>query len=399
MVSTEKRTATESAGVVAAAPRAWFGAKRIGARGAGIVLWVWGSIRGSKGVRRRRQAALLWGGRRLLVGPSRSLPLSDGRRLAEGIVSEARISEWMNLDHDAAELDARYAARANPVRDASVLARALWVSFIGRDRGHAAATGRYFNLFDVVVNNSDTGDILDSLIDMIERARNAPVPAHVCFVNANNFNLAVERPDFMRILKSADLVLPDGIGVKLALRMAGGSLRRNLNGTDLFPLFMERLLPGGGGLFLLGADPETLARACAAVRDRFPGVPLLGCRDGYFKEDQEPSICEEINASGADVLVVGMGTPRQEMWVARNLHRLRTPLVMSMGGLLDFLGGKNKRAPDWMRQTGLEWIFRIIQEPGRMWKRYVVGNPVFLWRAYKWIRSGRAVAFGAPPRR
>jgi N-acetylglucosaminyldiphosphoundecaprenol N-acetyl-beta-D-mannosaminyltransferase len=191
----------------------------------------------------------------------------------------------------------------------------------------------------------------------------------------------------MRVLRGAELVLPDGIGVKLALRMVGGKLRRNLNGTDLLPhlasLFIKREWP----VFLLGATSEVLARAKANLARRHPGLVVAGVHDGYFKPADEAALCDEINASGAMVLLIGMGTPRQEQWAARNAPRLSVPLVLSMGGLLDFLGEKNRRAPLWMRQAGLEWVFRLLQEPRRMWRRYVIGNPVFLWRVRRWARS------------
>jgi len=212
-------------------------------------------------------------------------------------------------------------------------------------------------------------------------------PAHACFVNAHNFNLATDNPEYMRVLKQADFVLPDGIGVKFALRMAGGCLRKNLNGTDLFPPLMAAIGQEGWGMYLLGAEPAVLEHACENIRRMYPQVRIAGCHNGYFTPEEEPVIVEEINRSGAQVLVLGMGTPRQELWVARNLTRLRLPLAMSMGGVLDFLGGKNKRAPLWMRQCGLEWFYRMIQEPRRLWRRYIIGNNIFVFRALKWVRS------------
>lgn len=258
----------------------------------------------------------------------------------------------------------------------------------------------YFDLFGVVVNNSDTAAIIRTIEGMTLANPNLLIqsvgagdpsrPCHVGFVNANNFNIAVERPEYMAALRACDLVLPDGIGVKMALRMAGGELRRNLNGTDLFPHLCEMLVRHDWPVFLLGATDAVLAKASSNIQSRHPGIRIAGSHSGYFKPDDEAALCDKVAASGAMAVVIGMGTPRQELFVARNAGRLRVPLVLSMGGLLDFLGEKNRRAPMWMRNCGIEWVYRLLQEPGRMWRRYIIGNPVFLWRARQWIRQGRS---------
>ncbi|MDX2175656.1 MAG: WecB/TagA/CpsF family glycosyltransferase [Candidatus Sumerlaeia bacterium] len=369
--------------------RAWRLAGRLASPASALALALLG---------RRRAARDVLAGRRTLVGPSRPLALADGSTLPGGAYSEHRLSERMNLDADRAELDGAYARRLGPKADFAILLRALWASTLDGREAHRDP-GDHFNLFGIVVNNSETPRVLrtvESLVDshpnfILQSLPEAPTepaaPAHVAFVNANNLNLAVERPDYRRALAAADLILPDGIGVKIALRMAGGRLRKNLNGTDLFAPLAELFARRGWPVFLLGGTAAVLARAESNIARANPSLRIAGTRDGYFAHEDEAALCEAVAASGAMALLIGMGTPRQELFVARNAHRLRVPLVLSMGGLLDFLGGKNKRAPLWMRQAGLEWVFRIIQEPGRMWRRYVLGNPVFLWRARRWIRS------------
>lgn len=333
---------------------------------------------------------------RTLVGPSEAVA-----NLPRGVVSEFRLWQLMDIEEDRLRCDRRYLETMGPVRDLALLARGVWVFLmVGPDVRPTNA--QYFNLFDVVVNNTDVESIIGTLKDIVRshpehinkllgqdsgdrEALQPTPPAHVCFVNANNFNLAIERKEYMKVLREADLVLPDGIGVKLALRIAGGHLRRNLNGTDLLPHIATLLESEEWPLFLLGADKETLARAADNLRQKHPKLSIAGSHDGFFALSDETALCERINASGAMALIIGMGTPRQELFAQRNLHRLSVPLILSMGGLLDFLGGKNKRAPAWMRQAGLEWVYRIVQEPGRMWRRYVVGNPLFLYRAARWV--------------
>jgi exopolysaccharide biosynthesis WecB/TagA/CpsF family protein len=357
----------------------------------------------SQASRLQRGARRLLNGERTLIGPSK--PQSkDGRVfLRKGIISDARLCRMMNLEFSREELDNLYCQQVNPKKDLALLIRGIWVFLISGEPGNTPLT-QYFNLFDVVVNNSELDRVIDTIKKMIESHPNcinqmlAQVeenrhddqyfpPAHTCFVNANNFNLAVEKPKYLQALRHAELVLPDGIGVKIALRMAGGHLRKNLNGTDLLPFLIELLISNSWPLYLLGADSQTLKKAISNLQSQYPDLNICGSHDGFFKEENEEALCKDIVDTGTFVLIVGMGTPRQELWVERNQNRLPIPMVLTMGGLIDFIGEKNKRAPGWMRQAGLEWIFRILQEPRRMWKRYIIGNPVFLWRTRQWIKK------------
>ncbi|MCX7020420.1 MAG: WecB/TagA/CpsF family glycosyltransferase [bacterium] len=323
--------------------------------------------------------------------------------IPKGLISEKRLCQRMNMEINDDELNLAYLKRMGPLSDMILLLRSLWIRSIAREE-RTAQEKVYFNLFDVIVNNAGVSSIITTLVDTVkahptqkngqkkleELAASDDLslrPAHACFVNAHNFNLATDNPDYMRVLKQADFVLPDGIGVKFALRMAGGRLRKNLNGTDLFPSLMSALGQEGWAIYLLGAEQTVLDRACENIARMYPDVIIAGRHNGYFSFADEPALADGINRSGAQVLVLGMGTPRQELWAARNLNRLHVPLAMSMGGVLDFLGGKNKRAPLWMRQCGLEWFFRMMQEPRRLWRRYIIGNNIFVFRALKWRRS------------
>ncbi|MBI1290648.1 WecB/TagA/CpsF family glycosyltransferase [bacterium] len=377
--------------------RAWLLAGAVCSPATAAAVWVLGLLLGRRRLRGAGSGILT---RKLnLLGPSTGAVLG-GVTILPGHLNDARLSEKMNLEIPAEEWDRIYTAKVGPKADLSLLLRSIWSSVIDRRQERGIAIADHFNLFDVVVNNSETPLVLRTIAQLVRSHPNLLVqllkgegspdpapPVHVCFVNANNFNLAIERPEYMKALRAAELVLPDGIGVKLALQMSGGALRRNLNGTDLFPHLAESLASEQWPIFLLGATSEILDRASANIRAKHPGLSIAGMRDGYFKPEDEDALCREINDSGAMALVIGMGTPRQELFVFRNVDRLRVPLVLSMGGLLDFLGEKNRRAPLWMRQTGLEWVFRLLQEPGRMWRRYIIGNPLFLWRVRQWNRN------------
>jgi exopolysaccharide biosynthesis WecB/TagA/CpsF family protein len=354
----------------------------------------------------RKQSSTYWlkNGQDLFVGRKSLIGTSADARQFNGVIHESGLSEAMNLELSSKELDNRYLERITLAKDCKILFKAIWVYLLS---GKSATTERtdFFNLFGIFVNNSTTKSILKTIAGMIEthpltRTRifeerqlmtsdllRSAEPQHVCFVNANNFNLALKQRDYRISLRKADLVLPDGIGVKLALRICGGTLRKNLNGTDLFPFIAEYFAENQFPIYLLGASNEVLEKASQKIRSLFPGIAIAGVSDGYFSLQDEEALCSKINESGAYGLIIGMGTPRQELWVERNRERLNLPIIFSMGGLLDFLGEKNRRAPLWMRQTGLEWVYRLYQEPRRMWKRYIVGNPAFLYNVYKWKSS------------
>lgn len=166
----------------------------------------------------------------------------------------------------------------------------------------------------------------------------------------------------------------------------------NINGTDFFPRLCERAANTGLKLYLLGGLPGVAALAAQAMQKRYPKLIIAGTRDGYFDHTQESDVINSINLSGADILLVGMGAPKQELWLARHRGQLQPSVCMGVGGLFDFYSGRIPRAPVWMREIGMEWAWRIAQEPGRMWRRYIVGNPLFLYRV--WLQRQRASRSG-----
>jgi N-acetylglucosaminyldiphosphoundecaprenol N-acetyl-beta-D-mannosaminyltransferase len=222
-----------------------------------------------------------------------------------------------------------------------------------------------------------------------------PTSKQLAFVNADCLNIAWRDPAYKATLRACDRVFADGIGLRLGGRMLGFELRDNLNGTDLYPLLCEAAAKAGRSLYLLGARPGIAAAAGEAMRSRFPGLLIAGSRDGYFTARDEPAVVEEINRSGAAILLVALGAPRQEQWIARNRDRLAPLVAMGVGGLFDFYSGRIRRAPPWMREIGMEWVYRLLQEPRRMWRRYIIGNPVFLYRV--WLQKRRPERFDSPP--
>ena len=228
---------------------------------------------------------------------------------------------------------------------------------------------------------------MDQALDQIIEAVNGSQKNLVAFVNPDCLNIACHDAEYAQTLRNSALVLPDGIGIHLGCRLLGLSLNTNVNGTDLFPRLCERLAAEGLSLYLLGGGRGIAAQTARCMQDTYPNLKIAGTRDGYFSADEEKDVVEAINKSSADVLLVGMGVPRQELWLARHYSALTPPIQMGVGGLFDFYSGRIPRAPLWIREIGLEWLWRLIQEPGRMWRRYVIGNPLFLYRVWKQSRS------------
>ena len=249
-------------------------------------------------------------------------------------------------------------------------------------------SGDDFHLFGVRVRNTTMSQLLDECEDILS----IRIQTSIGFVNADCMNKCFSDEDYHQVLRNMNMVYPDGIGVRLASQLFGNGVKDNINGTDLFPLLCERLAGTSHGIFLLGAREGVAESTASNMQERYPGLNISGYHHGYFTPDEEDGVIDSINASGADVLFVAMGAPQQEKWIARNREKLNTSILMGVGGLFDFYSGGVSRAPVWLREVGLEWVWRLLQEPGRMWRRYVIGNPLFLYRVWKQKRRNGSIA-------
>lgn len=191
---------------------------------------------------------------------------------------------------------------------------------------------------------------------------------HVCTVNPEFVMLAQKDPIFFAILQRAAICLPDGVGLLWAGRQLGAPLPQRVTGSDGLPFIARHAAERGWKLFFLGAAPGVGEKAAAILKERFPGLIIAGTFGGNPSACEEDGIVERVNSSGADMLFVAYGAPEQDKWIARNLPRLRVSMAMGVGGSLDFIAGVVPRAPDWMRQRGLEWLYRLLRQPWR-WRR------------------------------
>ena len=202
------------------------------------------------------------------------------------------------------------------------------------------------------------------------------------YLNAHASNLAAGDPEFAAALKSF-VILNDGIGLDIAARaLKGNAFPENLNGTD-FTLCYLRETPRRFRIFLLGARPGIAEDAAAAIEATLPQHQIVGSRDGYFVATGAAEVAAEIRASGADLLLVALGNPAQELWIDRNFEATGCRLAIGVGALFDFLARRVPRAPQSVRRLRLEWAFRLALEPQRLWRRYLIGNLLFLARVVR----------------
>jgi len=201
-------------------------------------------------------------------------------------------------------------------------------------------------------------------------------------INANAFNIAQTDILYQEALKSSDILLPDGISVAWAIRWINGRKLKKIAGADLFFYEMERLQKVAGRCFFLGSSESTLAKIKKRTALEYPNVLVQTYSPPYksvFSIEDNSSMIEAINAFHTDVLFVGLTAPKQEKWAYSHFDQLEVGHVCCIGAVFDFYAGTVNRAPQWMIKIGLEWFYRLVKEPRRMWRRYLIGNTKFIY--------------------
>ncbi len=187
--------------------------------------------------------------------------------------------------------------------------------------------------------------------------------------NAEILVAASKDEEYFNILNSADLCTPDGIGVVYGSKILKDPIAERVAGYDLGVSLLEYCAKSGDGVFFFGSKPGVAEKAKAELENKMPGINIVGTRNGYFKDEDTPEIIEEINNSGAKLLLVCLGFPKQEKWIYANREKLSAHLCMGLGGALDVLAGEVKRAPDFYIKCNIEWLYRLCKQPSRF-KRY-----------------------------
>ena len=209
----------------------------------------------------------------------------------------------------------------------------------------------------------------------------------VVTANAEIIMMGQSDAEYMKILNNAALVLPDGAGTVWAGRKLGYEVPERVAGYDLFLNLMTEAAKKKFKVFFFGSAPGVAEEAKQKCEILYPGVSIVGCRDGYFKEEDNLAIVEEINNSGADLLFVALGAPKQEKWLAKFQDILKPSLLMGIGGSFDVVAGKMERAPKWMQDASLEWLFRLYKQPSRLGRMLVL--PKFVIKVLR-IKSYKA---------
>lgn len=230
---------------------------------------------------------------------------------------------------------------------------------------------------------------VDAALDEVERLYEKPDPQLVAYANAHTLNLAYSDRTYGDLLRGAGIVLGDGAGVMIAARLHSAPLPANLNGSDFNPMILQRAAERRWPAFLLGGRPGVADRAGHRWQSDFPALEIAGTADGFFPPESAAEVAASIKRSGAGLVMVAMGNPLQERWLDEHLEATGARLGVGVGAFFDFSAGVVPRAPRWMNRAGIEWVYRLYQEPRRMWRRYVLGNPLFLLRVAKERLSGR----------
>ncbi|MCZ8515711.1 WecB/TagA/CpsF family glycosyltransferase [Paenibacillus filicis] len=226
---------------------------------------------------------------------------------------------------------------------------------------------------------------IDTMLDRITGTAEAKAPLfHVITANPEIVMTAREDEHIRRILGQAGLVTPDGIGIVLASRWIGQPLQGRVTGFDILTGLLEKGLSQPFSVYLLGGEEETSREAAEVIRARYPGIKVAGRHHGFFGEEEEARILAEIEELRPDLLVVATGAPRAEKWIDRHRSRLRVKAAIGVGGSLDVLAGRVKRAPVLWQRMNLEWLYRLLSQPSR-WRRQLV-LPQFAWK----VLTGKA---------
>jgi N-acetylglucosaminyldiphosphoundecaprenol N-acetyl-beta-D-mannosaminyltransferase len=230
---------------------------------------------------------------------------------------------------------------------------------------------------------------MDGTLARCEELIAAGRPAQHVAINAAKLVAMQRDPELREIVAACDLVSADGQAVVWASRLLGDPLPARVAGIDLMHELLGLSERKGYRVFVLGAKKDVLEQAAANAREMYPGLQLAGARDGYFDDDEAATVADEIRAAAPDILFVAMPSPKKEYWLARYGKLIGVPFVMGVGGAVDVLAGQTRRAPRWLQRAGLEWLYRLLQEPRRMVGRYLIGNLRFCMLVLRHLVLGR----------
>jgi len=282
---------------------------------------------------------------------------------------------------------------ANRIGYLSLLLKAVITKLLYSNNKSELITPATFNLFGLKINNDTMNDAVDWVMSEQKTLINSEKKVKGCkvgyFVNVNSVNLSAKHPGLGVNINRADRSFADGAGLRLAAKTLGINIKDNVNGTDMLPHLCEAAQSQGISIYFLGAIPGVAIATAKNLCQQYPALRIAGAEHGYFNRCEAAKVVKRINQSSADILLLAMGSPVQEKWLQDNAPKLTCRTALAVGGLFDFYSKKISRAPMWMRELGLEWSWRLMQEPKSKFKRYVIGNPLFLIRTFVLNRASR----------
>jgi N-acetylglucosaminyldiphosphoundecaprenol N-acetyl-beta-D-mannosaminyltransferase len=261
----------------------------------------------------------------------------------------------------------------------SASSRAL-SSSLAQDWPRDVQTSEIVSIFGVRIANLPHARGLEAVTRLLARRATGGANGRarmLYFCNANTLTFALRDPAYAAVLNRADLVYGDGVGVRLAAAMRSVRMKANLNGTDLVPELLRSRDLAGKRCFLLGGEETANRTAAEYFQSAFPGLEVAGRHHGFFSDSESPEVIRAINDTGPDLLLVGMGHPRQEAWMDAHAAALKVPLAVAVGGLFAYWGNGLERASSLSRKFGMEWFEIMLRQPTKM-RRYLLGGPLFL---------------------
>jgi N-acetylglucosaminyldiphosphoundecaprenol N-acetyl-beta-D-mannosaminyltransferase len=222
-------------------------------------------------------------------------------------------------------------------------------------------------------------DVVGSMRDWIEKRMSCN---YIVVSNANDVVLSAKAPKVKEAVNNSSLSVPDGMSLVVFARLLGYRVKRRVYGPELMLSFLELAQDKGYSNFFYGSTPSTLDLMTKNLLARFPRLKISGSYSPPFRElspEEERAVTERINEVSPDILWVGLGCPKQQLWMHEHKNKLKVPVVAGVGAAFDFIAGTKSQAPRWMRETGFEWFFRLISEPRRLWRRYLINNTLFLY--------------------
>ena len=225
---------------------------------------------------------------------------------------------------------------------------------------------------------------LEGVVNLVAQNIAGRKKTHIVFLNALKISEINKNPAIKKAMHEAELILADGVPIVWFSKLFGNALPGRVNGTDLFEKLLEWANNNSKKIFLLGATEENVNLLAIKLRKDYPNLGI-SLRNGYYKDHEDEQVINQINSTNSDILFVGFSSPKKEVWVNKYKDKLNIPIIQGVGGSFDVLAGKISRAPKWMQNSGLEWLYRVLKEPRRMFIRYMKTNFIFLLIMLKYM--------------